>query len=122
MCQTGTATTALSNKDWTIQTYLWNKTAKKQWMWTFRNDEFKYYEFSSDVTAFELDKDSPKTQLYDKPETPSAKIYYEKGSDSKWAIDGSQNLKPVNGQLDTSVTTMDAAQKVFTGCIRTDTT
>ena len=53
MCQTGTATTALTDDDWTIQTYLWEKSTDKFWIWTFRNNEFKYYEMKDDIATFE---------------------------------------------------------------------
>ena len=74
LCQNATAFPALSDDDWTIQTYLWDKTAKKQWLWTFRNDEFKYYEFDSSIATFELDDESPKKQLDDNNDVPSAKF------------------------------------------------
>ena len=121
LCQTGTATVGLSDDDWTIQTYLWDKTAKTFKIWTFRNDIFKYYEVANSVTSFEQGK-SPKKQLDNLNASPTAKIYFEKES-TGWAIDSSQNLRPNNNlNLDTANTKVDAANKVFTGCMRTDST
>ena len=122
MCQTGTATTAITDDDWTIQTYLWEKSTDKFWIWTFRTDEFKYYEMKDDIATFEQGK-SPKKQLDTANAVVSAKIYYEEGSTGVWAIDPSQNLRSSTAiTLDTANTKIDAASKVFTGCMSTAST
>ena len=64
---------------------------------------------------------SVKDQVKDKATKTNAKIYYTKGS-SSWTIDSSQNTAPAKTSLDTTETKPDAANKKFTGCIKTDST
>lgn len=80
LCQTGTATTALSDDDWTIQTYLWDTTAKRFWIWTFRMEEMKYYDITTTVTTTDLTGDSIKKQIDVSGATQNSKIYFEKES------------------------------------------
>ena len=46
-------------------------------IWTFRINQYKYYEMTSDITSFESDDDSPKKQLDKLNVVPTAKIYWK---------------------------------------------
>jgi len=103
-----------------METYLWDTAKKQFWIWTYRLDKIYYYDFVTSLTETK-DGDSVKDQVKDKKTKENAKIYYTK-TGSTWAVDASQNLAVANTSLDVTQTKPDAANKVFTGCIKTKST